>query len=96
MKIIWSDKAEEDFKQNIEYLFQEWNEEVVKNFTFEAERVLKIIEITPRVFQKHQKKNVYIVPITKHITLFYDVKRKEIQLLRFWNNFKNPRKLCLK
>ena len=96
MKITWSDKAEEDFDQNIQFLLEEWTETVVQDFTFETERVLKIISINPKAFQKHKKMKCHIVPITKHITLFYDVKRKEIELLRFWNNFKNPRKINLK
>lgn len=96
MKITWSDKAEEDFASNIEYLYQDWNEAVVQDFTAETERVLKIIQATPKIFRKHKKSNVHVAPITKHITLFYDVKKKEIQLLRFWNNFQNPRKLSLK
>lgn len=70
MKIIWSDKAEEDFKQNIEYLFQEWNEEVVQNFTFETERVLKIIERTPKIFQKHKKKTCILCPL-QNISLYF-------------------------
>lgn len=96
MKISWSDKAEEDFESNIVFLLEEWNEIVAQNFTFETERVLKIISTNPKAFQKHKKMKCHIVPITKHITLFYDIKRKEIELLRFWNNFKNPRKLKLK
>jgi plasmid stabilization system protein ParE len=96
VKITWSNKAEEDFDQNIQFLLEEWTETVVQDFTFETERVLKIISINPKAFQKHKKMKCQIVPITKHITLFYDVKRKEIELLRFWNNFKNPRKINLK
>ncbi len=91
MKITWSPKADEDFEQNLEYLLEEWTEEVALNFTDETKRVLDIILVTPKAFQKHKKMKCHIVPITKHITLYYDVKRKEIELLRFWNNFKNPR-----
>ena len=96
MKIVWSDKAEIDFEENIVFLLKEWNQDVVQNFTFETERVISIISKTPKAFQKHRKMNVHIVPITKHITLFYDVKRNEVQLLRFWNNFKNPKSLKVK
>ncbi len=96
MKIKWSDKAVEDFEQNILFLFQEWNKSVVKDFTYETERFLKIISLNPKAFQKHKKMKCHIVPITKHITLFYEVKRTQIELLRFWNNLKDPRKIKLK
>jgi plasmid stabilization system protein ParE len=92
MKLIWSDKAEEDFDCNIDYLYRDWNEEVVLDFTTETARVLKIIRNTPRAFRKDKKTNVHCASITKHITLFYDVQQKEIVLLRFWNNYQNPRK----
>lgn len=64
---------------------------MTQNFTFETERILKIISISPNTFQKHKRLKCHIVPITKQITLFYDVKKSEIELLRFWNNYKNPR-----
>ena len=96
MNIIWSDKAEEDFEQNIIYLLDNWDEKVVQKFTYETEFVLSIISKSPKVFQKHKKINVHFVPITKHVTLFYEIENKEIYLLRFWNNFQNPRKVKLK
>ena len=96
MKIIWSKEAEEDFEQNILYLMEKWNESVILNFTSETERILKIITTNPNAFQKHKKSNVHFVPITKHISLFYDVKSQEIELLRFWNNYKKPNKKKLK
>lgn len=92
MKLIWSDKAEEDFAYNVEYLYRDWNEEVVLDFTTETARVLKIIRNTPRAFRKDKKTNAHCAAITKHITLIYDVRQKEIELLRFWNNSQNPRK----
>ncbi len=96
MIIKWSDKAEEDFEYNILYLLNDWNEKVTQEFTFETERILNIISINPKAFQKNKKFKCHLVPITKHITLFYDVKIKEIELLRFWNNYQNPRKMKLK
>lgn len=96
MNIIWSDQAEDDFEQNIIYLFEKWNEKVVQKFTYETEFVLNIISKSPKVFQKNKKLNIYFVPITKHVTLFYEIVDKEIYLLRFWNNFQNPRRVHLK
>jgi plasmid stabilization system protein ParE len=96
MKIIWSEKALQDFEQNIDYLFEEWNQDVVQDFTSETERILEILKETPKAFQKHKKTKVHIVPIVKQVTLFYDVKSSHIELLRFWNNYKNPRQIKLK
>jgi plasmid stabilization system protein ParE len=95
MNITWSDTAEKDFKENIDFLFLKWNDEVVKDFTFETERVLKIIMEQPKAFQSHKKRNVHFVPITKQITLYYDIKKNEIVLLRFWNTLRNPKTIKL-
>jgi plasmid stabilization system protein ParE len=96
MEIKWSRFAEEDFDHNISYLLSEWNPQVAKDFITKTERVLFLIGKTPKAFKKHKATQVHIVPITQQITLFYEVRNKEILLLRFWNNYKNPRKLTLK
>jgi plasmid stabilization system protein ParE len=96
MEIKWSRFAEEDFDHNISYLLSDWNPQVAKDFITKTERVLFLIDKTPKAFKKHKATQVHIVPITQQITLFYEVRNKEILLLRFWNNYKNPRKLTLK
>lgn len=95
MNLIWTDKAEEDFEQNILFLLDKWDEKVVKKFTTETSFILKILGKTPKVFQKDKKINVHFVPITKHVTLFYEIHKSEVVLLRFWNNYQNPRKMRL-
>ena len=90
MRIIWSKKAIQDFENNIEFLNTEWNQSVVHNFTLEVQRVFKIIQISPKSFMIDKKNNCYVVSITKHISLFYRIKRNQIFLLRFWNNYQNP------
>lgn len=69
MKLTWSDKAEDDFAHNIEFLYKEWNEAVVKDFTLETERVLKIIQNTPSTFRLHEGTNVRMAIITKRLVL---------------------------
>ena len=32
MKVIWTPEAENTFKQNIAYLIEEWNDDVIENF----------------------------------------------------------------
>ena len=92
MTILWSQKAEEDFESNIIYLLDNWSIEVVQYFTSETEKVLNILTINPKAFQKNKVLKCHVVPITKQITLFYEINKKEIILLRFWNSYQNPRK----
>lgn len=93
MKIIWSKKAIQDFENNIEFLNTEWNQSVVQNFTLEIQRVFKIIELNPKSFKFDKNNNCYVVIITKHISLFYRIKRDQIILFRFWNNYQNPNQM---
>ena len=74
MNIIWSDKAEEDFEQNIIYLLENWNEKIVQKFTYETEFVLNIISKSPKVFQKLKKINVHFDQLQN--TLRYFMKSK--------------------
>ncbi len=96
MTILWSKKAEEDFESNIIYLLENWSTEVVQEFTSETEKVLNILAINPKAFQQNIVIKCHVVPITKQITLFYEVKKNQVILLRFWNNYQNPRKLKVK
>lgn len=50
MNILWSEKAEEDFEANILYLMENWNLEVVQDFTSEVQRILNIISLNPKTF----------------------------------------------
>jgi plasmid stabilization system protein ParE len=97
MKVFWSEMAEKDFENNILYLINNWDEHVTQQFTFELERVLTIIRINPETFQYDQIVKCHIVPITKHITLFYEVHaNEELVILRLWNNYQHPNKFVTK
>ncbi len=96
MTILWSEKAVEDFESNIIYLLENWSIEVVQEFTAEIEKVLNILTINPKAFQYNNLIKCHVVPISKQITLFYEVKKKQVILLRLWNNYQNPRKLKVK
>jgi plasmid stabilization system protein ParE len=96
LKIHWSVLAKKDFDENIEYLLTDWNQKVARNFTNEVLRVLEIINQSPKIFNYNKELHVYQVQITKHIKLFYEIKSNKIILLRFWNNYKNPKSISLK
>jgi len=93
MEIIWSTKAEDDFELNILYLLENWSIDIVQDFTSQTEKVLNILLLNPKAFQENKKMNCHAALITKHVTLFYQVKKNQIILLRFWNNYQNPRNL---
>ena len=93
MKISWTPRAIEDYSKILAYLYETWGAGSVKKFTAQFENTLKSIEKNPGMFTKTlKKKNVHKGFITKHTSLFYEVKirKKEIILLTFWDNRKDP------
>lgn len=93
MKIFWSPKAIHDYEKILSYLQVEWNEEIMQQFYSRTMEVIKAIENNPNLFiESSKRKNVRKAVLTKHNSLFYVVRprKKEIVLLTFWDNRKNP------
>ena len=58
--------------------------------------VNNIIAKNPKTFSATKYKNTHSIPVLPQITLFYRiVDENTIELVRFWNNKKDPKKLHL-
>ncbi len=96
MKVFWTKEAEETFNQNIAYLEEEWNEAVIDNFIDKVEEVIAAISKHPLVFPAiSKKKATHKCLIVKQVSLYYKVLEDRIDLLTFWNNYQNPKRLKL-
>ncbi len=94
--IFWLPEALKTYNQNVLYLREYWYEDIVDNFKMEVEKHLDFISDNPSLFRLHDKKNnVRKCLIIKQITLYYKVSDDRIELLTFWNNYQNPKKLNL-
>ena len=96
MKVRWSNRANTDFNNILEFLFKNWSIKEVENFINKTDEVILKIQHNPELFIKSAKRpNVHKGFVTKQISLFYKVNRKkqEITLLSFWDNRQNPKKL---
>ena len=92
--IIWSQPAKDDYWQNIDYLHENWTEQVVQNFINAVDRHLDIISNNPKTFALTEYRNVHSVLIVKQIRLFYRITdNNTVELIRFWNNYQNPDRL---
>jgi plasmid stabilization system protein ParE len=95
MKINWTPRAKTDFNKVLEYLHENWGIKEIENFINQTDDVLEGIANNPQMFiESPKKKNVHKGFVTKHNSLFYKVKprKKEILLLTFWDNRKDPNK----
>ncbi len=96
MTIIWTEKALKSYFKVADYLQEEWGGSVVDNFTVKVQQLILQIGKMPNMFEVSKKyKNVRKGFITEHNTLYYRVKpgKKEIELLIFWDNRQDPKKL---
>jgi plasmid stabilization system protein ParE len=94
--IYWSVLAKEDYWNNIDYLLSEWTQEEALNFITKVDEYLNIIAKKPKTFKNTGYKNIHVVPIVSQISLFYRiVDKNNVELVRFWNNYKNPEQLKL-
>jgi plasmid stabilization system protein ParE len=93
--IVWSDDAINDVLENIEYLETNWSENEVELFLDKMEYVFDHLKNGNITFKNSEFMNIFQVPIVKQITLFYKIENNTILLVRFWNNYKNPKKLKL-
>ncbi|MDR7369678.1 type II toxin-antitoxin system RelE/ParE family toxin [Flavobacterium aquidurense] len=95
-QIIWTQAAKNDYWKNIEYLENEWTLQDVYNFIDKTESLIELLSKENLIFKLTNYKNVFQVPVSKQITLYYKVlKSNDIELLRFWNTYQNPKKLKL-
>ena len=94
-EVIWSYEAYVDYDKNIEYLLQEWTIESVVNFEYLVEEKLKQLQQMPWSVEATDIDHVRKAVIVKQVTLYYKITKERIELLRFWNSYKDPQGLRL-
>lgn len=96
MKISWTPKARRTYFEVLEHLEKAWTEREIQNFINEVDHLLEQIKKNPEMFEEsRKKKNVRKGFVTKQNTLYYRVRprKKELQLIVFWDNRQDPGKL---
>lgn len=95
LNIIWTDSAIEDYSSNIDYLEKEWTEKVIEDFIDKTDRIIEKIARENLRFKPTDYKNTFQVPIVKQVSLFYKLDDSNVELLRFWNNYQDPKKFSI-
>lgn len=94
LKVFWTEEAEETFIQNITYLEENWNRAVIENFVQKTEAAILLISKHPSLYPVISKKRrIHKCIIVKQVSLYYKLLDTQIELLAFWNNYQNPKKL---
>src|SRR5690606_26380772 len=95
MKAKWTPTTKLTYFKVIGYLEENWTKREMLNFVNDVERVLKQLSKDPYMFKPlRNQKNVRKGLITKHNAIYYRIrpKKKEIELITFWDNRQDPRR----
>lgn len=99
-KINWTTRAWLTFEANISYLQIEWTAKEISNFIASIDKKIGVLSNHPEIGKSRNKKYPHIrfTVIHKRVALIYKYKPKknEIDLLVFWNTYRNPGKLKVK
>ena len=90
--IISSELATKTYLQNIEYLEEFWSKKEVIRFIKKVDEVISIIKVVPETFKIYNS-SIHQIEIVNQITLFYQIKNENVELLLFFNNYQNPQLL---
>lgn len=93
LKIFWSKRADKKFDKILEYLDEEWDEKVTRNFVRKVYSFLEILSEYPEIGTiENKEKGIRGFTIIKEIDLFYKINEERIVLLDFFDNRQNPEK----
>ena len=92
--VTWSEQAEVDFANNIDYLIEKWTVKDAEEF---ADKVAEVVDYVSKEYVQFplmEYKGIRKAVVCKQITLFYFEKSDtEVELVRFWNSFKDETKI---
>ncbi|MDQ5929743.1 MAG: hypothetical protein QG594_1524 [Bacteroidota bacterium] len=94
-EIFWTDLANLTYEKELDFIFKKWNRKEVMNFMDLVDDFVKKIESGFILGKISKRKNIRSFVISKQTTIFFQVHedKMEIELLLFWNNKMNPKKL---
>ena len=90
--IHWSKIAEITFSEEMDFIFEKWNQKEVDKFGLLVQNCLQSISENPKIGKNESENQVYSFVISKQTTIYFKISEIElrIDLILFWNNKKNP------
>ncbi|MDA3927771.1 MAG: type II toxin-antitoxin system RelE/ParE family toxin [Prolixibacteraceae bacterium] len=93
LTIRWTKRAEKKFDKIIEYLVNEWNEQVTATFVKKTYDFIDTLADFPKLGTIENKENgIRAFTIVKQINIFYHIDNKHIVILNFFDNRQSPKK----
>lgn len=90
--IHWSKLAEITFSEEMDFIFEKWNQKEVDKFGLLVQNCLQTISENPKIGKSESENQVYSFVISKQTTVYFKIEESKlrINLILFWNNKKNP------
>lgn len=92
-EVIWTVQAKTTYLKSIQYLTENWTNKEIKNFQDRVEEAIESIRSNPELYPSSKKGLAFRCVVNKQISLFYDVIDNRVELLIFWGNRQNPKRL---
>ena len=93
-KIKFSLEAKKNTNQIISYLTKEWSESTADKFILNLENKLKFINLFPNLYPPYEEfPNIRKCVLTKHISLYYKINNKDIEVLTLFDTRQHSDKL---
>ncbi len=95
-KVKISARAKKAYEHNLDYLHKEWGNKVTLQFIERVDKMIGIIQENPFLFPVYNlHKGIRKCVIHERIILYYRINENTIELLLFWNTYRDTSKLKL-
>ncbi len=93
LKIYWTKRADKKFDQILNYLQDEWGENVANAFIKKVYDFLDILSEFPEIGTiENKRKGIRGFTIIKQVNVFYRISGDKLILLNFFDNRQHPQK----
>ena len=96
MRVTISERAEKNLDDMVHYLDAEWSVRIRKKFLDLLLKKIEMIKQMPLMYEASlTKKTIRLCVVNKQTSMYYRVKKDEIEIVTIQSNRKNPKKLKL-
>jgi len=89
--ILWSIESKITINEITAHLEKEWNAEIVNNFLDRVYEVIETISKNPLLYPcMDNEKNIHRCIVVTQVSLYYRIRKSEIDLMVFWDNRQDP------
>ncbi|MBE9511891.1 MAG: type II toxin-antitoxin system RelE/ParE family toxin [Bacteroidetes bacterium] len=93
-KIFWTEEAIINLEDILDYLSYKWTKKEIDNFKLRLSKQIALIQKTPKLFPlSDYNPRLRKAVLSKHTTIFYEVKDYVIYLVYLFNNKQNIDKI---